>query len=241
MLKLSHLLPPDAAFRTTFDRSTDDSPDRQCPRSIIGAVPPSAPLHLAIAHQLGRKTYESFGKHQQEAVDDFTVLETTVNQSHTEVTSPQSVLIIASARSKWHELLIRENSSWLQEHGGNPRIADALHRTDIKYCSNAKDALVLLTLLHMQTDDTVATIGENDASTLSGEPPSLIITWDLLNLFLEPQANEENGPDPVGNESEVQVESIGKSEVDVASARERSTVHFLDGYDMLENTTRAGF
>lgn len=77
MLQLSHILPPDTAFTTSSDEAGEATPDEQCPRSIIGALPPSAPLHLAIAHHLGSKIYASLGKHQEENVDDFTVSRST--------------------------------------------------------------------------------------------------------------------------------------------------------------------
>jgi hypothetical protein len=86
MLKLSHILPPDAASPLTSDQCTGDSSDGECPRSIIGALPPSAPLHLAIAQQLRSTTYKSFGKHQDEGIDDFTVLKAAADQSRTEFT-----------------------------------------------------------------------------------------------------------------------------------------------------------
>jgi hypothetical protein len=172
--------------------------------------------------------------------------------------SAKSVLIVASERSKWHESLTLENSSWFQEYGGHPRIADALHRTDIKYvsgpyprrlpslshfsrlcyryCSSAKDALILLTLLHPQPENSSAK-GESDASVLTEGVPSLIITWDLLNLFLEPE-NHENDPDSVGIEKEIREEGTANLLAREVPAKEPLTVRFLDGYVTYECETR---
>ncbi|KAJ9108623.1 hypothetical protein QFC20_003321 [Naganishia adeliensis] len=74
MSNLAHILPPYSRPSISRDDSTETSPaDTPCSRALIGRVPVSAPLHLAIAHQLGDQRWTGHGKQAEWGVDDLTV------------------------------------------------------------------------------------------------------------------------------------------------------------------------
>ncbi|KAI5451033.1 hypothetical protein NCC49_002522 [Naganishia albida] len=187
MLRLSHILSP--ASRSSSNPDTDStapSPaDTSCPRALIGRIPASSPLHLALAHQLGDERREKYGKATDYGVDDLTIpREVIPPEQNRQLEESRNTLIIASERSCWHEALVKENDEWIRDYGAVPEISDALQRIEVKCCSSPKDALILLTLLHASADEHLHT-GAEDASSIAGGVPSLVIAWDLFGLFLE--------------------------------------------------------
>jgi hypothetical protein len=73
MLKLSHILPP--RTRNANDSKAGPIIEEECPRAVIGAAPASTALHLAIAHQLGKRLEVHGGINEEFGVDDLTMPE----------------------------------------------------------------------------------------------------------------------------------------------------------------------
>ena len=74
MLNLSHILPPNSTSqnRPDSDIVSTSSAHTLCPKALIGRIPASTPLHLAIAHQLGEKRWKGHVKQRDSGVDDLT-------------------------------------------------------------------------------------------------------------------------------------------------------------------------
>lgn len=74
MLSLSHILPPNSAppDKPDGDTASTSSVNTPCPRALIGRIPASTPLHIAIAHQLGEKRWKEYAKGAGSGVDDLT-------------------------------------------------------------------------------------------------------------------------------------------------------------------------
>ncbi|WVQ72404.1 hypothetical protein IAR50_001956 [Cryptococcus sp. DSM 104548] len=179
-LPLAALLPP-------FPSAPGPSYPLPSPAYIIGPLPPTTPLHLALNHLAqvddqacvpSAPTPSRKGKEK--------AIETLPKEP---ITAPSRVLILTGAKGGFQDCIENENEQWIREHGGMFDVIHKLKRVDMRYCPTPDHLQLYLTMVSdSKTRD------PKECHQLE-RPPGMIILYDVAAMFLEEELLDEEPDD----------------------------------------------
>ncbi|WWD17330.1 hypothetical protein CI109_101770 [Kwoniella shandongensis] len=193
-IPLSSLFPPS---------SSEAGPSQPIPSPsfLVGPLPPTAPLHIALAylkladlppyegngsprtdhslHAQGR------GKGKEKEHQHGDPLE-----EEDQFRSPRRVLVITGSKASFGESVEEDDEDWMRGHGGDYEVLRRLRRVDMRYCPTSAHLKLLLTLLSETTDRK----SHSNEPHLLSQTPSVVILWDVAALFMYDEEVDENEP-----------------------------------------------
>ncbi|ORX36659.1 hypothetical protein BD324DRAFT_651145 [Kockovaella imperatae] len=165
--------------------------------AILGPLPPTAALHLALEYLALAEIPAYDGQQWRENGDDCT------SEASYAASAPARALIINCAKT-WAEDIEEEDEDWLRDHGAEYGVLDMLSRVDMRFCPSPKHLILLLNLL--------STTSSSPASGLAHElptTPGLVILQDAASMFMRTVEQDENLPPAVDETDEPRLRASG--------------------------------
>nr|ODN97671.1 hypothetical protein L204_03094 [Cryptococcus depauperatus CBS 7855] len=151
ILSLSSILPPSASPGPTKPLSS--------PLQILGPLPPTAPLHLALDYIASQDRWQSSYGLDRSALRP-TAVTTDSNRLGAETVKTTKALVITGNKRQYQYSIEHEDEDWMRSHGGS-------------------FALLLSLVSSVESGKT-----SNGESVVVDSPPGLIILWDIAGLFM---------------------------------------------------------
>ncbi|OWZ60205.1 hypothetical protein C356_00216 [Cryptococcus neoformans c45] len=172
-LPLSSILPPSSS-------NPGPSHTFPVPNYILGPLPPTSPLHLALhyldlADDAARENCASSARHGsdgQNMIED-------EHDGKGALNTPTRVLLVTGPKSAFQDAIECEDEGWFREHGGRMSVVQKLKRIDMRFCPSVKQLQLLLTLLSKNQ----SRHANADSHTMDG-CPGLVILWNVAELFM---------------------------------------------------------
>nr|ODN88325.1 hypothetical protein L203_02938 [Cryptococcus depauperatus CBS 7841] len=151
ILSLSSILPPSASPGPTKPLDS--------PLQILGPLPPTAPLHLALDYIASQDRWQSSYGLDRSALRP-TAVTTDSNRLGAETVKTTKALVITGNKRQYQYSIEHEDEDWMRSHGGS-------------------FALLLSLVSSVESGKT-----SNGESVVVDSPPGLIILWDIAGLFM---------------------------------------------------------
>ncbi|KAK8864372.1 hypothetical protein IAR55_001620 [Kwoniella newhampshirensis] len=218
------------------------------PTFLIGPIPPTAPLHLALSYlesadispynlqvrlppisQLRPGDEKGKGVQRQDRDQSLHMIE---DDDQGYGRPKERALIITGSKASFGDSIEEDDEDWLRSHGGDYEVLKRLGRIDMRYCPTLDHLKLLLALLSERTEHAHQPIEPHHLT----KTPSVVILWDIAALFMYDVEVDENVP-PV---EELDLEEE-RSAVEVAirerkGKRFKPSVNISDYLDILSAT-----
>ncbi|WVN88264.1 uncharacterized protein L203_103465 [Cryptococcus depauperatus CBS 7841] len=171
ILSLSSILPPSASPGPTKPLDS--------PLQILGPLPPTAPLHLALDYIASQDRWQSSYGLDRSALRP-TAVTTDSNRLGAETVKTTKALVITGNKRQYQYSIEHEDEDWMRSHGGSFAVIQKLKKIDMRYCPSPKHLQLLLSLVSSVESGKTS----NGESVVVDSPPGLIILWDIAGLFM---------------------------------------------------------
>ncbi|ODN82162.1 hypothetical protein L202_02456 [Cryptococcus amylolentus CBS 6039] len=159
------------------------------PAYIIGPLPPTTPLHLALNHlafedsQARAPSPPAPSRKGKEKA--------TASLPSEPIVAPSRVLILTGTKGDFQDCIERENERWIRDYGGIFDVMHRLKRVDMRYCPTPEHLQLYLTMV----SSSFGRSRDPQECHQLEKAPSLIIVYDAAAMFLEERLVDEEPDD----------------------------------------------